>query len=118
MNGAHLPHIDVSKIIRDQPASRCHTISAVFGAAQTERSHAQREPYPLLAFRIQNTLIPKLIQPYAHCYQWSLQYKMTPNQSQQITMGICYIKFFKVTYKFLKCNEMVVITYWVNCACS
>ena len=33
VNGAHLPHVGVSKIIRDRPASRCHAVSAVFGAA-------------------------------------------------------------------------------------
>ena len=37
MNGAHLPHVGISKIIRDRPASQCHTVSPVFGAAQTER---------------------------------------------------------------------------------
>ena len=42
MNGAHLPLVDVSKIIRDQPASPCHAISSLFGAAQTERGDAQR----------------------------------------------------------------------------
>ena len=31
MNGAHLPHVDVSKIIQDRPALQCHAVSAVFG---------------------------------------------------------------------------------------
>ena len=42
MNGANIPHVDVSKIIRDRPALRCHTISAVFVAARTESGDAQR----------------------------------------------------------------------------
>ena len=37
-----LPHVDDREIIRDRPASRCHAVSAVFGAAQTERCDAQR----------------------------------------------------------------------------
>ena len=42
MNGAHLPHVDDRKIIRDRPASQCHAVNVVFGAARTERGDAQR----------------------------------------------------------------------------
>ena len=42
MNGGHLPYVDVSKIIRDRPASQCYAVNAVLGDARTERADAQR----------------------------------------------------------------------------
>ena len=70
-----------------------------------QKGEMPREPHPLLSFRIQNTLIPRFIQACTHCHLWSLQYKITPNRSQQI---LYHGDLLHKMMKFLKCNEMVV----------